>query len=148
MKNQIYTCLWFEKEAKQAAEFYCSIFKNSKIIQVTPAIVKFQLDGKLFMALNNNQQSTFNVSISLVVECNTQEEIDHYWNKLSRGGEKQIGGRLKDKYGVSWQIVPTVLFKIISDPDKLFRLYKMFGKMKKPIIKKYMEILNINPEIE
>jgi predicted 3-demethylubiquinone-9 3-methyltransferase (glyoxalase superfamily) len=136
MKKSIYTCLWFKNEAKQAAKFYCSIFKNSKIIQETYAGVKFKLDGKLFMALNNNYQFGFNESVSLVIECDTQEEIDYYWNKLSKGGKKLIGGWVKDKYGVSWQIAPNFLFKIFEDPEKLFKLYKVFGKMKKPVISK------------
>jgi predicted 3-demethylubiquinone-9 3-methyltransferase (glyoxalase superfamily) len=140
MKKQIYTCLWFKEEAKKAADFYCSVFKNSKIIKETPTVVKFTLNGNLFMALNHNHKFTFNESMSFVIECNTQEEIDYYWTKLSKGGEKQIGGWFKDKYGVSWQIVPTILFNIISDPEKLFKLYKVFGKMKKPIINKLANI--------
>ena len=141
MKTPIYTCLWFKEEAKQAAKFYCSIFENSKIIKETPMAVKFKLDGKLFMASNHhNDHITFNESITLVIECDTQKEIDYYWNKLSKGGTKQLGGWLKDKYGVSWQIVPTILFNIMSDPEKLFKSYKLFGKMKKPVISKYAKI--------
>jgi predicted 3-demethylubiquinone-9 3-methyltransferase (glyoxalase superfamily) len=139
MKKPVYTCLWFKADAKQAAQFYCSIFKNSKIIKETPTVVKFKLDGKLFMAMNHNQLK-FNESISLVIECDTQEEIDYYWNRLSRGGKKQVCGWLKDKHGVSWQIVPTILFKIISDPEKLLKLYKLFDKMKRPIISKLAEL--------
>ena len=140
MNKPIYTCLWFKDEAKRAAHFYCSIFKNSKIIKETPIAVKFKLNGKLFIALNHNHKFTFNESVSLVIECNTQEEIDYYWNKLSKRGKQQIGGWLKDKYGVSWQIVPTILLKMISDPEKLFKLSNVFGKMKKPIIKKLMDV--------
>jgi predicted 3-demethylubiquinone-9 3-methyltransferase (glyoxalase superfamily) len=140
MKKTVYTCLWFKDRAKQAAQFYCSVFKNSKIINETPTIVQFELNGKLFMALNNNYKFEFNESISLVIECDTQKEIDYYWDKLSKGGKKQTYGRLKDKYGVSWQIVPTIFFKIISDTEKLLKLYKLFEKMKKPIISKLAEL--------
>lgn len=140
MKTPIYTCLWFKDEAKQAAKFYCSIFKNSKIIKETRMSVKFKLDGNLFIAFNDNYKVKFNESISFVIECNTQKDIDYYWNKLSRGGTKQICGWLTDKYGISWQIYPTILLNIISDPEKLFKAYKIFGKMKKPIISKLAKI--------
>ncbi len=131
MANQIYPCLWFNGQAKEAAEFYCSVFKNSKITADTPMVVTFDLDGKRFMGLNGGPHFTFNEAVSFVVECEDQAEVDYYWNKLTEGGSESQCGWLKDKFGVSWQIVPTILSKLMSDPERASRVVPAFMKMKK-----------------
>jgi predicted 3-demethylubiquinone-9 3-methyltransferase (glyoxalase superfamily) len=131
MKNQIYPCLWFDGQAEEAAKFYCSVFKNSRILESNPMFVRFELNGKQFMGLNGGPAFTFNEAVSFVVDCDTQEEIDYYWNKLTEDGEESQCGWLKDKYGVSWQIVPSVLEKLMSDPEKAPRVIEAFLKMKK-----------------
>lgn len=139
MINQIYPCLWFDGRAKEAADFYCSIFKNSRIITDTPLVVTFELEGKKFMGLNGGPQFKFNESVSFVVECETQAEIDHYWTKLTEGGQESQCGWLKDKFGLSWQIVPSVLGKLMSDPVKRPKVMEAFLKMKKFDIEKLMQ---------
>lgn len=139
MINQIYPCLWFDGKAKVAADFYCSIFKNSRIITDTPLVVTFELEGKKFMGLNGGPQFKFNESVSFVVECETQAEIDHYWTKLTEGGQESQCGWLKDKFGLSWQIVPSVLGKLMSDPVKRPKVMEAFLKMKKFDIEKLMQ---------
>lgn len=136
MTNEIYPCLWFDGQAKAAADFYCTIFKNSKITNDTPMVVNFELNGKKFMGLNGGPEFKFNESISFVVNCETQEEIDEYWNKLTNGGSESQCGWLKDKFGVSWQIVPSILGKLLSDPKKSQRVVQAFMKMKKFDIEK------------
>lgn len=131
MKNPIFPCLWFNGQAKAAATFYCEIFNNSKIIADTPMVVTFELDGRKFMGLNGGPHFTFNEAVSFVVECETQTEIDHYWSKLTEGGSESMCGWLKDKFGVSWQIVPTVLGDLMSDSVRAPRVMEAFLKMKK-----------------
>src|ERR1700712_115446 len=132
MTNQIYPCLWFDGKAKAAAEFYCSVFKNSKIINDSPVVVTFELNGSRFMGLNGGPEFKFNEATSFVVNCDTQEEIDYYWNKLTAdGGKESQCGWLKDKFGVSWQIVPSILASLMTDPDKAKRVMQAFMKMKK-----------------
>ena len=98
MTNQIYPCLWFDGQAKAAAEFYCSIFNNSKITEENPMVVRWELNGKQFMGLNGGPQFKFNEAVSFATECETQEEIDHYWNNLiSNGGAESQCGRCKDQ---------------------------------------------------
>src|SRR3972149_1435547 len=126
MANPIFPCSWFDGQAKAAAEFYCSVFKNSKIIDDTPMVVNFELDGKKFMGLNGGPQFKFNEAVSFVVECETQKEIDNYWEKLTEGGEESMCGWLKDKFGVSWQIIPAILGKLMSDPEKAPRVTQAF----------------------
>jgi predicted 3-demethylubiquinone-9 3-methyltransferase (glyoxalase superfamily) len=121
--------LWFDGKAEKAMHFYVSIFKNSKagsIVRYGDAgpgpkgrvmVATFQLDGQEFIALNGGPQFTFSPAISFVVNCETQEEVDAFWEKLSEGGEKLQCGWLKDKYGLSWQIVPTVLGEMMQDKD-------------------------------
>lgn len=121
--------LWFDTEAEEAAKFYTSIFKNSKITGIThygeagprPAgsvlTVEFELDGMQFVALNGGPEFKFTEAVSLAVSCETQDEIDGLWDKLSAGGEIQECGWLKDKYGLSWQIVPAALPEMLNDPD-------------------------------
>jgi predicted 3-demethylubiquinone-9 3-methyltransferase (glyoxalase superfamily) len=131
MKNNIYPCLWFDNQASEAAKFYCSVFKNSKITNETPLVVTFELDGRKFIGLNGGPLFKFNEAVSFVVDCETQEEIDYYWEKLSAVPESEQCGWLKDKYGVSWQIVPTILSKLMSDPSRSDRVIKAFMQMKK-----------------
>jgi predicted 3-demethylubiquinone-9 3-methyltransferase (glyoxalase superfamily) len=149
MKNQKITpCLWFDNQAEDAANFYTSIFKNSKIDQVsrygkegfefhgqkegTAMTVSFQLDGQAFTALNGGPMFKFSEAISFQIACETQEEIDYYWTKLtSGGGQESQCGWLKDKFGLSWQVVPTILPKLMSDPAKSGRVMNAFLKMKK-----------------
>ena len=134
--------LWFDKEAKEAAEFYASIFPNSKIANVatirgTPSgdcdVVSFELSGQAFIAISAGPLFKFNESISFVVHCDTQEEIDYYWDKLSAVPEAEQCGWLKDKYGLSWQIVPAIMDEILKDKDekKIARVTEAFLKMKK-----------------
>ena len=131
MKNEMYPCLWFDGNAKEAADYYCSVFKNSKITQDTPMVVMFELNGKKFMGLNGGPQFKFNESVSFVVNCDTQEEIDYYWNTLTKGGEESMCGWLKDRYGLSWQIVPSNIGKLMSDPGRAPRVMDAVLKMKK-----------------
>ena len=136
MTNQIYPCLWFDGQAQAAAKFYCSVFKNSKITEDNQMVVSFELNGKKFMALNGGPQYKFNEAVSLVVDCETQQEIDHYWKSLTAdGGSEGNCGWLKDKFGVSWQVVPTVLKKLLSNPDKAQSVMQAYMKMKKFDIK-------------
>jgi predicted 3-demethylubiquinone-9 3-methyltransferase (glyoxalase superfamily) len=109
--------LWFNNNAKEAADFYVSIFKNGHIKNVTPMMVSFELEGQEFIALNGGPQFTFTEAISLFVDCETQEEVDTLWAKLSEGGKEGRCGWLKDKYGLSWQIIPKTLGKLLSDSD-------------------------------
>jgi predicted 3-demethylubiquinone-9 3-methyltransferase (glyoxalase superfamily) len=131
MENPIFPCLWFNGQAKTAATFYCSVFKNSKIIADTAMVVTFELNGRKFMGLNGGPHFTFNEAVSFVVECSTQAEIDHYWNNLTEGGSESMCGWLKDKFGISWQIIPTVLGDLMSDPVRAPRVVEAFMKMKK-----------------
>src|SRR4030095_1551008 len=145
--------LWFDDKAEEAVKFYTSIFKNSKITNVarygeagaqvsgrpkgSVMTVAFQLDGQEFIALNGGPQFKFTEAVSFVVNCQTQEELDEYWKKLSDGGQEVQCGWLKDKYGLSWQLVPTVLEQLMSDPDpkKTERVMRAMLQMKKLDIK-------------
>jgi predicted 3-demethylubiquinone-9 3-methyltransferase (glyoxalase superfamily) len=135
MTNLIYPCLWFDGQAKNAAEHYCGIFKNSKIISDNGMVVIFELNGNKFMGLNGGPKYKFSPATSFVVECETQEEIDFYWEKLGEGGVYNQCGWLDDKFGVSWQIVPVVLGKLMSDPEKAPGVIQAFMKMTKFDIK-------------
>jgi predicted 3-demethylubiquinone-9 3-methyltransferase (glyoxalase superfamily) len=110
--------LWFDHNAEEAVKFYTAIFKNSKVIQLHSMVSTFELDGQRFMALNGGPHFKFTEAISLFVNCDTQEEVDYYWERLLRGGGKEERcGWLKDKFGLSWQIVPAILGELMSDPD-------------------------------
>lgn len=136
MTNEIYPCLWFDGQAQAAAKFYCSIFENSKITFDSQMVVTFELDGKKFMGLNAGPQFKFSEAVSFVVACETQEEIDHYWTKLTAdGGEEGDCSWLKDKFGISWQIVPTVLPKLLSNSEKAQKVTEAYMRMKKFDIK-------------
>lgn len=128
-KQKITPFLWFDNQAEEAINFYTSIFKNSRVVSVTcygeegpgpkgqVMTAAFQLDGQEFVALNGGPQFKFTEAISFVVNCETQEEVDNFWEKLSEGGEESRCGWLKDKYGLSWQIVPSILVKLLQDKD-------------------------------
>jgi predicted 3-demethylubiquinone-9 3-methyltransferase (glyoxalase superfamily) len=128
--QKITPCLWFDTEGEDAARFYTSVFPNSRIVDVahygsagprpegTVMVVSFELDGQKFVALNGGPQFTFSEAISFQVDCESQEEVDAYWSKLSAGGEEGPCGWLKDKFGLSWQIVPRRLMELLQDPDK------------------------------
>jgi predicted 3-demethylubiquinone-9 3-methyltransferase (glyoxalase superfamily) len=153
--QKITTNFWFDKQAEEAVKCYTSIFKNSKIGKITRygrerheingisegtvMTVAFQLEGQEFVALNGGPQFSFTEAISFIVNCESQEEVDYYWEKLSEGGDEkaQVCGWLKDKFGVSWQIIPVVLIEMISDPDpeKSERVTKAMLQMKKMDIK-------------
>jgi predicted 3-demethylubiquinone-9 3-methyltransferase (glyoxalase superfamily) len=153
--QKITPCLWFDSNAEEAVNFYSSIFKNSKIGNIsrygeagyeihgkpagTVLTIEFELNGQAFTALNGGPMFKFNEAISFQVSCESQEEVDYYWEKLSQGGDKkaQQCGWLKDKYGVSWQIVPTVLGKMLQDKDakKSESVMKALLQMKKLDIK-------------
>ena len=137
--------LWFDNQAEEAADFYTSVFKNSKIVTVTrygdagpgpkgsAMTVAFELDGQSFIALNGGPHFKFCEAVSFVVNCGTQEELDDFWKKLSDGGQQVECGWLKDKYGLSWQIVPTILGQLMKsgDPRRSQRVMQALMKMKK-----------------
>ena len=149
--QQITACLWFDNQAEEAARFYTSIFKNSKIGKISRygkegqeihkkpegsvMVVEFEINGQTYTALNGGPQFKFNEAISLQVHCDTQEEIDYYWQKLSDGGDPraQQCGWLKDKFGLSWQVVPAIFGELMTDPDpaKSQRVMKVVMQMKK-----------------
>ncbi len=131
MTQSIYPCLWFDGQAKAAADYYCSIFSDSRITAENPIVVNFELNGSKFMALNGGPHYKFSPANSYVIECETQEEIDHYWDKLGKGGKYSKCGWLDDKFGVSWQIVPTILGKLMADPERAPRVMEAFMKMGK-----------------
>src|SRR5882672_11197612 len=143
--QKITTFLWFDDQAEEAIKFYTSIFKNSKVVSMTRygdagpgpkgtvMSATFQLEGQEFMALNGGPEFKFTEAISLFVDCKTQAEVDEYWAKLSQGGEEGPCGWLKDKYGLSWQIIPAVLPRLLGDPDaeKAQRVMQAMLSMKK-----------------
>lgn len=132
MVNDIYACLWYDGNAKEAATFYCSIFKNSKIIHESPLVVNFELNGKKYMGLNGGSMFKFSEAISFVIECANQDEIDYYWNALiANGGEESMCGWLKDKFGMSWQIIPSNIGELMSNNERGQRVMQALLKMKK-----------------
>lgn len=142
--------LWFDKEAKEAAEFYVSIFPNSKITSIktihdTPSgdcdIVSFELFGQPYMAISAGPYFKFNEAVSFIIPCETQEEIDYYWEKLSAVPEAEQCGWLKDKYGLSWQVVPTEMEEMMKNgtPEQIDKITKAFLQMKKFDIAKLKE---------
>lgn len=136
MTNKLFPCLWFDGQAKAAANYYCSIFKNSKIISENPMVVIFELNETKFMALNGGPQYKFSPANSYVITCDTQEEIDHYWEKLGEEGMYSKCGWLDDKFGVSWQIVPSILGELMSNPEKSQKVIAAFLQMTKFNIEK------------
>ncbi len=161
IKNRISNCLWFDSDAETAAKFYISIFPNSSIGEISyygkegfefhgkpegsVMSVNFQLDGTRFMGLNGGPLFKFNESVSFMISCDSQDEIDHYWNSLiSEGGEESYCGWLKDKFGVSWQVIPTELDEMMSDPDKerVKRATNAFLQMRKFDLKLLRDAFN------
>ena len=160
--QKINPCLWFDNNSEEAVDFYTSIFKNSKITGIarygeegakasgkpkgTVMTITFELDGQEFMALNGGPIFKFNEAVSFIVNCENQEEVDYFWEKLSKGGDEkaQICGWLKDKFGVSWQIVPIILGKMLQDKDikKSQRAMKAMLQMKKIDIKTLEQAYN------
>ena len=144
-KKGFTTCLWFDGQAGEAAEYYASIFENSKIGNIaryseagpgTPGsvlTVEFELNGHKFVGLNGGPEFKFNEAISFQIHCKNQDEVDYYWNKLTEEGEESVCGWLKDKYGVSWQVIPEGLVEMItdSDPEKAKRATEAMFAMKK-----------------
>lgn len=122
-------CLWFDTQGEDAANFYVSVFPNSRIVRVprygeagpgpegSAMTVEFELDGQAYTALNGGPQFTFNEAVSFQIDCSDQDEVDYYWSRLGEGGEEGPCGWVKDKYGLSWQVIPAALPKLLSDPD-------------------------------
>ena len=132
MKNQVYPCLWFDGQAKAAADFYCSLFPGSKITSESPMVVNWEANGIKFMGLNGGPEFKFNEAVSFVIPCDTQDEIDYYWDRLtSDGGAESMCGWCVDKFGLSWQVIPSMLGKLMSDPEKGQKVMQAFLKMKK-----------------
>jgi predicted 3-demethylubiquinone-9 3-methyltransferase (glyoxalase superfamily) len=147
--QKITPCLWFDTQAEEAARFYVSIFNNSKIRAVSRyskagheihgkqpgsvMTVAFEIDGQAFLALNGGPNFKFNEAVSFQISCETQEEIDHFWSRLTEGGQERPCGWLKDRYGVSWQVAPAMLPQMLMDPDaeKIERVTNAFLQMKK-----------------
>lgn len=160
VKQKIVTNLWFDTNALDAAEFYCSIFPNSRIVDTlyyndanpdrvgTVLTVNFELDGQLFTAINGGPEFKFDEAISLLVNCETQAEIDYYWDKLTQEGEEVVCGWLKDKFGLSWQISPIQLEVLLKDTNKdgVKRMTECMYGMKKLIINDLLDAYN-NEEI-
>jgi predicted 3-demethylubiquinone-9 3-methyltransferase (glyoxalase superfamily) len=148
-KNKLAPCLWFDTQAEEAARFYCSVFRNSKLGRIShfpnagqethgkPAgsvmTAEFELDGQPFVALNGGPQFKFDEAVSFQIYCDTQDDIDHYWNALTEGGQEGPCGWLKDKFGLSWQVVPTAIPGMMTDADaaRSARVMNAFMKMKK-----------------
>jgi predicted 3-demethylubiquinone-9 3-methyltransferase (glyoxalase superfamily) len=157
-KQLISNCLWFDSEAEQAAKFYVSILPNSRIIGTSqygeegfeyhhrPAgsvmTVWFVLDGQEFMGLNGGPLYKFNESISLMIYCKDQEEINHFWNKLTEGGQENVCGWLKDKFGLSWQVIWSEWGRLMVDKEKSKRLMNTLFTMRRPIIEEFEKAIN------
>ena len=128
--------LWFDKQAEEAMNYYVSVFKNSKVINASPQMVQFELDGQEFIGLNAGPQYKFNEAVSMFVNCEDQAEVDYFWDKLSAVPEAEQCSWCKDKFGLSWQIVPKQLGELMSDPDpkKSQRVVQAMLKMKKIVV--------------
>jgi predicted 3-demethylubiquinone-9 3-methyltransferase (glyoxalase superfamily) len=146
--DKITPCLWFDTQGEEAATFYVSVFPNSRIVRVSHYVevgpgpagsvmtVEFELDGRSFVALNGGPVFTFSEAVSLQIDCADQDEVDHYWSRLAEGGEEGPCGWLKDRYGLSWQVVPATLLRLASDPDpaKSQAVIRVMLGMKKLIV--------------
>lgn len=155
MKNSIAACLWFNGQAEEAANFYTSVFKDAKILsksyypkegfeehqhaEGTVLTVVFEINGQQFTALNGGDNFKFTEAVSFQVFCENQEEIDYYWNKLTEGGSEGQCGWLKDKFGLSWQVVPSILAELVSNPSTVGKVIEAFIPMKKFDIQKIKE---------
>lgn len=126
--------LWFDNQAEEAAGYYCSVFKNSRIVSTNPLVTVFEMEGQRFNALNGGPSFAFTEAVSFMVDCKDQDEVDYFWNRLiSDGGAESMCGWLKDKYGLSWQIIPEALPRLMSDHDrkKAERVMQAMLKMRK-----------------
>jgi predicted 3-demethylubiquinone-9 3-methyltransferase (glyoxalase superfamily) len=128
--------LWFEGNMQEAVSFYMSVFKEAKLISMNPAMATFELLGQRFLALNAHPHHKFNEAISFFIDCDTQAEVDYYWDKLAEGGGQQQCGWLKDRFGLSWQVIPKALGRFLMDEDreKANRVMQAMLKMKKIVI--------------
>ncbi|MGZ5325208.1 MAG: VOC family protein [Solirubrobacterales bacterium] len=145
MQQKITPNLWFDTEAEEAAEFYTSVFKNSQIVNVTHyteagpreagmvLTVEFELDGQRFVAINGGPEFKFDEAVSFEIDCETQDEVDYYWDALTEGGKESMCGWLQDKYGLSWQVVPTGMEELFAgpDPERAKRAMEAMLKMRK-----------------
>lgn len=131
MSTSIYPCLWFNGNAKEAAEYYLNIFNDSKILSENPFVVMLEIQGNRMMLLNGGPEFSFSEATSLVIPCETQEQIDQYWNALTKEGEEGKCGWLKDKYGFSWQVVPSLLGKLMTNPETAPKVMYAFMQMTK-----------------
>lgn len=144
MPQKIVTNLWFDTQAEEAAEFYCSIFKDSKIVSKAHypetsdkagqvVVVEWELEGQRFVGINGGPEFKFDEAMSLQINCDTQEEVDYYWGALTNGGEESMCGWLKDRYGVSWQVTPTGIDELFEDEDRdrANRAWQAMLKMRK-----------------
>lgn len=127
----IYSCLWFSDNAKQAADFYCSVFRDAKILDENPMVVIFEINGTKFMGLNGGEKYKHSPAVSFVIECETQKEIDYYWDNLGKNGRYDMCGWLTDQFGISWQVVPAVLPKLMANPDKRQRVTEVILRTQK-----------------
>lgn len=134
MPTPVYPCLWFDGKAHEAADFYCSVFPNSRLLSRNDFIAVYEINGSRMMNMNGGPEFTFNEAMSLVISCDTQEEIDYYWEKLTAGGQESKCGWLKDRYGVSWQVVPSILGGLMTNPATAPKVMYAFMQMKKCII--------------
>jgi len=128
--------LWFEGNMQEAVSFYMTVFKEAKLVSMNPAMATFELLGQRFLALNAHPHHKFNEAISFFIDCDTQAEVDYYWDKLAEGGGQQQCGWLKDRFGLSWQVVPKALGRLLMDEDreKANRVMQAMLKMKKIVI--------------
>jgi predicted 3-demethylubiquinone-9 3-methyltransferase (glyoxalase superfamily) len=123
--------LWYDNNAAEAAAFYTTVFKNSRILSSNPLVTSFELEGQQLLAMNGGPMYKLTEAFSLSVSCDTQEEIDYYWNKLTEGGKESMCGWLVDKFGLSWQIVPSMLGELMNNPETRDRVVKAFMSMRK-----------------
>ena len=128
--------LWFEGNMQEAVTFYMSVFKDAKLVSMNPAMATFELLGQRFLALNAHPHHKFNEAISFFIDCDTQAEVDYYWDKLTEGGGQQQCGWLKDRFGLSWQVIPKALGRFLMDEDreKANRVMQAMLKMKKIVV--------------
>jgi predicted 3-demethylubiquinone-9 3-methyltransferase (glyoxalase superfamily) len=155
MKDNFTICLWFDNQAEEAAKFYTSVFRNSSIGSIsrygkegydihgqkegTVMSVTFTINGQSFIGLNGGPLFKFSEAVSLQIFCDSQEEIDYYWDRLTEGGEESRCGWLRDRFGFSWQVVPSILSQLLSNPEKAGRVTEAFLKMKKFNIEKLLQ---------
>lgn len=142
MITPVYPCLWFEKDAIKAAKFYCEVFPNSEILSENPWVVHLSIDGKRVMLLNGGKAHKLTEAVSLVIECETQEEIDYYWERLlENGGEEKACGWLSDQFGLCWQVFPKFLIEKLNNPETAPKVFELFQTVVKFDIQSLREAL-------